>query len=597
MKNLKFLQSPKTHFVVIVVLFILLPVLAVFQYFWLGQLSEAEKIRMKTNLQTSAERFSEEFDKELTDIYKTFSDINLNLKSDNAKILHKTLTGWKRNTDLPDLISSIYVVNLLPTKDIYFQEFDTSHVELKKEEWPQNLLFLNKYFKQDIDNVFIRVISLTHGPILKPVPMILISQPTEIFIDTNKENCTDNWLILILLNEKTIFEKFIPYLEKKYFTQNAELMYNIMIEKEGKINEEFYKSDTSLTFTDFSVPDARTRIGTWRTRNMIIASAQYVTETGELKIKKKIKEETTLSIQVFTSDSTQSTESSKYLIAKVDRWNLLAKHISGSLESIVSRARFTNLLISYVILFILGAGIVLALVYAKRVQTIGQQQMEFVAGVTHELRTPLAVIHSAGENIADGVLKDEDQYKKYGILIRDEGKRLSKMVEQILGYAGIQSKKQANQFEPVDLIDLINKTIENYNNNTSIEISTGCSYAVVMGDKNALSTAIINILDNSIKYCETKSQIVIQINQSQNNKSCIIEISDNGIGIDAEDISNIFKPFYRGKNSAEKTIPGSGLGLSLVKGIIENHGGEISVDSETGKGTVVKIELPQLKTA
>ena len=112
-------------------------------------------------------------------------------------------------------------------------------------------------------------------------------------------------------------------------------------------------------------------------------------------------------------------------------------------------ARRRNLVVSSSILAVLGASVGLLVLSTRRAQTLARQQMEFVAAVSHELRTPLAVIRSAGENLADGVVRDEAQIRKYGELVRNEGRRLTEMVEQILEFAGIQSGQRGFALRPV----------------------------------------------------------------------------------------------------------------------------------------------------
>ena len=118
------------------------------------------------------------------------------------------------------------------------------------------------------------------------------------------------------------------------------------------------------------------------------------------------------------------------------RWRLLVKHPAGSLEAAVDAARRRNVLISSGILGLLAASMVMLVVSTRRAQQLARQQMEFVAAVSHELRTPLAVVRSAADNLADGVVHDEEQVRQYGALVRSEGRRLTEMVEQILDMRG-----------------------------------------------------------------------------------------------------------------------------------------------------------------
>ena len=129
-------------------------------------------------------------------------------------------------------------------------------------------------------------------------------------------------------------------------------------------------------------------------------------------------------------------------------WRLLVKHRAGSLDAVVAQARRRNLAISMAILSLMAASLAVLLISTRRARHLAQAQMEFVAGVSHELRTPLSVICSAADNLADGVVSSEAQARRYGSVIRGEGRRLSRMVEQILGFAGIQSGRTRYELQP-----------------------------------------------------------------------------------------------------------------------------------------------------
>src|SRR5262249_44294819 len=140
-----------------------------------------------------------------------------------------------------------------------------------------------------------------------------------------------------------------------------------------------------------------------------------------------------------------------------------------------------------------------------RAQRLATQQMEFVAGVSHELRTPLAVICSAAENLADGVIDNRDQIKRYGGLIRDEGRRLSGMIEQALEFAGAQSGRKNYELRPTDLNNVIDDAItashlQLAGGGFEIEKRISASLPMVNADSAALSRAVQNLLNNAMKY-------------------------------------------------------------------------------------------------
>jgi signal transduction histidine kinase len=231
----------------------------------------------------------------------------------------------------------------------------------------------------------------------------------------------------------------------------------------------------------------------------------------------------------------------------------------------------------------------------RRAQRLAKQQLEFVAAVSHELRTPLAVIRSAGENLADGVVRDDDQIRKYGDLVRNEGRRLTEMVEQILEFAGIQSGQRGFALRPVavrplleDVVGASRALVEDAGMRVDVEVPE--TLPPVLGDESALRRVFQNLVGNAIKYGATGGWIGLQAQAA--GREVRIGVSDRGIGIAAAEQARIFEPFYRAPDVSSAQIHGAGLGLSLVKRIVEAHGGRITVRSEPGHGSEFVVQLP-----
>jgi signal transduction histidine kinase len=221
--------------------------------------------------------------------------------------------------------------------------------------------------------------------------------------------------------------------------------------------------------------------------------------------------------------------------------------------------------------------------------------MEFVATVSHELRTPLAVIRSAAENLADGIVEDESQVRKYGELVRGEGRRLTDMVEQILEFSGLQSGERLLNPTPVPIAPLLRNVLDG-----SASLAAGAGIDVeqdlpddlppVLGDEPALRRVFQNLFGNAIKYGAAGAWVRVDARRQGN--EVLVTVSDRGIGIDPSDHERIFDPFYRAAAVVEAQIQGAGLGLSLVKRIVEAHGGAISVRSAPGAGAAFTVRLP-----
>jgi signal transduction histidine kinase len=289
-----------------------------------------------------------------------------------------------------------------------------------------------------------------------------------------------------------------------------------------------------------------------------------------------------------------STAATRAIVNTPPRWRLVIEHPSGSLESAVNAARRRNLAISSTILAVLGISVALLVVSTRRAQDLARQQLEFVATVSHELRTPLAVIRSAAENLADGVIDDQARIRQYGELVRSEGRRLSELVEQILEYAGLQAGQPlATTAVAMDALVLDAVTaIEPLARAAGVTIETHVAEGLgpVAGDEPALRRVLQNLLGNALKYGAGGRWIGVSARTAGGEVE--VTVSDRGIGIATPDQARIFDPFYRAPEVVAAQIQGAGLGLSLVKRIVEAHRGRIAVKSSLGEGSAFIVTLP-----
>jgi signal transduction histidine kinase len=275
-------------------------------------------------------------------------------------------------------------------------------------------------------------------------------------------------------------------------------------------------------------------------------------------------------------------------------WRLLAQHPSGSLERAVNAARRRNLAISFGVLGVLGVSVGFLFASTRRAQALARQQLEFVATVSHELRTPLAVIRSAADNLADGVVDDDERVRQYGELVRREGMRLTDLVEQILEFAGLQSGQRSLARRPVEiggvLRDVAAAAQDAARERLTIDLAIADRLPAVVGDEAALRRVFQNLVGNAIKYGAGTGWIGVRATGGADGVD--VTISDRGIGIAPADQARIFDPFYRASDVVSAQIQGAGLGLSLVKRIVEAHGGRITVESEPGGGSAFTVTLP-----
>jgi signal transduction histidine kinase len=232
----------------------------------------------------------------------------------------------------------------------------------------------------------------------------------------------------------------------------------------------------------------------------------------------------------------------------------------------------------------------------RRAETLRRQQLEFVAGVTHELNTPLAALQSAGQNLADGVTHEPAQVARYGVMITREARRLGDMVGQVLEYAGMQSGRVRKPSAEIDVAEVLDDAVAHTRwlcdqENVNVEVQIASDLPPVIGDAPSLSRAVQNLIGNAVKYGGAKKWIGVRA--EQNGGGVVIGVDDAGPGIAPDEARRLFEPFYRGKGSDRAR--GSGLGLTIVKQIIDQHGGRIEIERSSRGGASFNITLPEAR--
>ena len=279
------------------------------------------------------------------------------------------------------------------------------------------------------------------------------------------------------------------------------------------------------------------------------------------------------------------------------RWLLQARPAGGSLDSIVTRVRYRNLAVSGAILLLMLATAALLVRSTRHQQKLAQMQMNFVAGVSHELRTPLTVIRTAAFNLRGRVARNPEQVEKYGTLIQEQSERLGAMVEEVLLFARSGAEKLVRQREPVAIENVIEQSIQSSRIATEgdrlvIERSIPENLPLVMADESALTHAVQNLLDNAVKY-GTEGSDWIGISAGVTADGAVeIRVADRGPGISSDEAREIFDPFFRGRRAIDDQIHGTGLGLNIVKKIVEAHGGTVRVESKPMQRTEFIVRLP-----
>ena len=227
---------------------------------------------------------------------------------------------------------------------------------------------------------------------------------------------------------------------------------------------------------------------------------------------------------------------------------------------------------------------------------LDNMRKEFVANVSHELKTPITTIKSYAETLMDNEV-DKEIETKFLNVIDKECDRMARLVSDLLQLSNLDYKKTVWQKQTVYIPELIDEILLKLEfaykeKNQKIKFNIEETIPELVIDKDGIEQVILNIISNAIKYTENNGEVSINVNSFDEN--IIIKIKDNGLGIPEDDQRRIFERFYRVEKGRSRDMGGTGLGLSIAKQIVEAHGGEISLNSLIGEGTTIEIMLPQV---
>jgi signal transduction histidine kinase len=250
-------------------------------------------------------------------------------------------------------------------------------------------------------------------------------------------------------------------------------------------------------------------------------------------------------------------------------------------------------------ILILWFATVLVVRAARREAALARMQSNFVADVSHELKTPLALIGLYTETLQSGRITDDAKRSEYfGVILRETA-RLTKLINNILDFAKIEAGRKEYRRVPTDVGEVVRETFETFRaeldrQNFKYRVGTAEGLPKVEIDPDAIAQVLLNLMSNSVKYSTNDRFLGVDVRPDvrRGRRGVLLSVEDHGIGIRAEDRSRVFEGFFRADDGRVQGKAGTGLGLALVKHIVEAHSGSLEVESRLVKGTAVRVFLP-----
>jgi signal transduction histidine kinase len=573
----------------------LLVVLATLQYTWLGRLSSAERGRLRSGLDHAASRFCDDVDRELLRAFVTFMPVLRPEETPVEQRLIRQARRWRAEAPYPELVRAVTLVEAGGGASERVECLDWSTFTLHPCAWPTAFVGVRDAIEAARPvPPFPEGVS---GLVLEPRRFPRGAPGEERRAPGNVRPVAD---ILITLDQTFVTRQMLPKLSSVYFTGSSGLDYSVVVVDRAAPATVLFRSGPHGS-TDIADKDVVRPFFTLRPFRGPVAEAM---ERGA-----GWRDDEPPGPGDHGPPPTEplhgpEEDGGRAGIHGGGRWLLLVSHPAGSLDAAVEGARVRNLAIGLFILALLGASAVLVVVSSQRAQKLARQQLNFVAAVSHELRTPLTAICSAGQNLADGVVAEGEQVRRYGSLIAGEGRRLSEIVSRVLDFAGIRSGQRTYHFQPVDLAAVVTGVVASVRHHLEekgvhLEVQVTDRLPGLSGDAGALRQVLHNLLDNAVKFGGAARWVGVRLTEAEGPRGTELSmaVSDRGAGIKKSDLGRIFEPFDRGSSPAAAAVPGSGLGLALVRHIVKAHGGRVIVHSTPGEGSTFEVLLPVPRAA
>jgi signal transduction histidine kinase len=510
-------------------------VFTILQYRWSAELIESTGVRMADTLQLSMVNWQIDFG-------RNFSEITTALRPDagvDDTALAARLAEWRQIARYPDLVAD---ARILPVSG-----------GGAAGTW------------QPIDAAHNRWTFVPDGPSL----VFPLSRERQ---------------LVVSIDRRVIHERVMPDLARRYFQGTDGLDYEVAVTNFTTPRRVIYSSDRGFGERDVVDADGTMNIFGRSARRDAAAPLSVFHRTSN-------RDEPVAAALTWLALPPATDEDSD--------WRLVVRHRRGGpLGAFVADMHQRNLMISFGALALLVLSIGMLIVTSSRAQRLAKLQMDFVTAVTHELRTPLAVISSAADNIVQGIVQTPEQVRQYGQVVGRQAGQLSRLVEEILLFASTDTRPHHLAVAAVDVHALVDAVLAETGElirgaRFTIETSIPRDLPRAMGDPTAVSQVLRNLVSNALKYGADGRWLGISARAVQDgpDRRVLISVADRGTGIAPGDLDHIFEPFYRSAAATSAQIHGTGLGLTLARRLALAMHGDLSVTSESGRGCTFTLTL------
>jgi signal transduction histidine kinase len=575
MSNGKHRQRKTLSWLFVAGLFVLCGVLGVLQYRWIGEVSVAARERLRSSLQANLNRLSSDFSTELAAACRALlpEGSAVDGKADEAEVAER-YAQWKKTSRHSQMFRHIAIAEP-HNQTLVLRNLDLDQAVFQTVEWPSDWVPVKTHLENMMPSQSRQRRGFPEpqedqGTVfdLPAFGVPTAGRPNGEFVPGESPS------LIFDVNPVYVRDVLLPELLQRHLETGGTLEYQVEVLTRQHPPLVIYQSD----------PGAQ-----------VATSADASAGLFEPPYD-----------QIFRRSSARGGRGRGSGRggpgADSGRWQIFVRHRAGSLEAVVEQARWRNLAVTAGVLLLMMASVAALITYTRRAQRLADLQMDFVAGISHELSTPLTVIHTAAYNLRGKLAANPAQVERYGVLIQQESGRLKELVQQVLRFSSASAGRAIQNPEPLSVPDVLEETLESaqaviQQAGCVVEKNIDADLPLVMGDPMALKQAVQNLLHNAAKYGAGESHWVgvsASRTGSESDPAVEIRVADRGPGIPADEQAHVFEPFFRGRSALRDQIHGTGLGLNLAKKIVEAHRGSIQVKSVVMKGSEFIVRLPAM---